>query len=68
MDHHEETQLDHVPPGRAIIVHEVQCHGDVGVAVVTEQVVLEDEVDLCFINITEKNKNMNIYNITSSEI
>lgn len=39
VDHHEETQLDHVPLGRAIIMHEVQCHSDMGVAVVAEQVV-----------------------------
>ena len=42
MDHHKETELDHVPAGTAIVVHQVESHGYMRVAVITAEVVLEN--------------------------
>lgn len=38
---HVESQLDHVPWGRPVILHHVQCHGNMGVTVVTTKVMLK---------------------------
>lgn len=37
---HVESQLHHVPRGRPFILHHVQCHGNMGVAVITTKVML----------------------------
>ena len=36
----QQTELHHVPGCAVVIAHKVQRHGDVGVAVITAQVVL----------------------------
>ena len=28
MNQHVETQLDHVPRGRPVVLHQIQCHGN----------------------------------------
>lgn len=38
---HVESQLDHVPRGWPVILHHVQCHGNMGVTVVTTKVMLK---------------------------
>jgi hypothetical protein len=38
---HQKCQFHHVPVGASIIMHHVQSHGNMGVTVVTTQVMLE---------------------------
>lgn len=38
---HVECKLDHVPWGWPFVLHHVQCHGNMGVAVVTTKVMLK---------------------------
>lgn len=40
MDQSEEAEVDHVPRGAVFISHQIQSHGNVGVTVVTAEVVL----------------------------
>ena len=37
---HEKTQLDHIPGWWPVVLHQIQSHGYMGVAVVTAEVVL----------------------------
>jgi len=41
MNKHVECKLDHVPWGWSFVLHHVQCHGNMGVAVVTTKVMLK---------------------------
>ena len=40
INQHEETQLDHIPGWWPVVLHQIQSHGYMGVAVVTAEVVL----------------------------
>ena len=39
MDQHEECEGDHVPPGGAVVLHDVESPGHVTVTVITAEVV-----------------------------
>ncbi len=41
MNEREQADVHHIPRGAVIIAHEVQCHGNMRVTVVTTKVVLE---------------------------
>ena len=37
---HVKSQFDHVPRRRPVVLHQIQCHGNMGVTVVTAKIVL----------------------------
>lgn len=39
-DESEGAEVDHVPRSAVLISHQVQCHGNMGVTVITAEVVL----------------------------
>lgn len=41
MNQHKEAEFDHVPLLAAVITHQVECHRNMGVAVVTAKVMLQ---------------------------
>lgn len=41
MNEGQHTQVDHVPRRAVVVAHEVESHGDVGMAVIKAQVVLQ---------------------------
>ena len=46
LEQHQESKLVHVPGSRAFVSHQVQGAGNMGVAVITEQVVLGKDKQL----------------------
>lgn len=48
MDEHQYTQNYHVIVRFVVVVHQVQGHGNVGVTIITAEIVLKNQMDSTF--------------------